>query len=175
MSWKSRCSRHRSYEREQRKRFAVSTGCSHRIWIPASDLSPNAHGSLLHARLEPSVIQASIEFKWSVVATDRWRLTLVTCCTLTPAAKGLVPEQLLPLVLLLLLLLLKSYSCNRLWKPIGMWDVEAPTFCLDNRLTDGGKGVSHTRRPPFTPQEYSWYSFLVKAESTPRPYCGWKD
>jgi hypothetical protein len=36
-----------------------------------------------------------------------------------------------------------------------MSDVEAPTFCLDNRLTDGSKAVSPTRRPPFTPQEYS--------------------
>jgi hypothetical protein len=33
---------------------------------------------------------------------------------------------------------------------------------LDNRLTDGGEVVSLTRRPPFTPQEYSWYSFLLR-------------
>jgi hypothetical protein len=31
-------------------------------------------------------------------------------------------------------------------------DFEAPTFCLDSRLTDGGKVVSLTRRPPFTPR-----------------------
>jgi hypothetical protein len=37
---------------------------------------------------------------------------------------------------------------------------------LDNRLTDGGEVVSLTRRPPFTPQEDSWYSFLLEAEST---------
>jgi hypothetical protein len=30
-------------------------------------------------------------------------------------------------------------------------DVEGPTFSLDNRLTDGGKVVSLTRRQPFTP------------------------
>jgi hypothetical protein len=30
----------------------------------------------------------------------------------------------------------KSYPCNRPWRPIELWDVEAPTFCLDNRLTD---------------------------------------
>jgi hypothetical protein len=29
--------------------------------------------------------------------------------------------------------------------------------------------VSPTRRPPFTPQEDSWYSFLLEAESTPGP------
>jgi hypothetical protein len=40
---------------------------------------------------------------------------------------------------------------------------------LDNRLTDGGKVVSLTRQPPFTPQEDSWYSFLLEAELTPGP------
>jgi hypothetical protein len=29
-------------------------------------------------------------------------------------------------------------------------DVEPATFSLDNRLTDGGKVVILTRRPPFT-------------------------
>jgi hypothetical protein len=27
----------------------------------------------------------------------------------------------------------------------------------------------------FTPRKYSWYSFLLKAESTPEPQCGRKD
>jgi hypothetical protein len=40
---------------------------------------------------------------------------------------------------------------------------------LDNRLTDGGEVVSLTRRPPFTPQEDSWYPFVLEAESTPEP------
>jgi hypothetical protein len=39
---------------------------------------------------------------------------------------------------------------------------------LDNQLTDGGKVVSPMRQPPFTPQEDSWYSFLLEAESDPR-------
>jgi hypothetical protein len=52
---------------------------------------------------------------------------------------------------------LYSYPCNRTWRPLGLWDVEAPTFSLDNRLTDGGEGVNLTRRPPFAPQEDSWY------------------
>jgi hypothetical protein len=38
---------------------------------------------------------------------------------------------------------------------------------LDNRHTDGGKFVSPTRRPLFTPHEDFWYSFLLEAESTP--------
>jgi hypothetical protein len=43
------------------------------------------------------------------------------------------------------------------------------------RFTDGGEVVGLTRRPPFTPQEDSWYSFLLEAESIPGPWCGWKD
>jgi hypothetical protein len=37
---------------------------------------------------------------------------------------------------------------------------------LDNQPTDGGKVVSLTFRPPFTPQESSWYSFLLEAEKS---------
>jgi hypothetical protein len=40
---------------------------------------------------------------------------------------------------------------------------------LDNQVTDGGEVVSLTSRPPFTPQEDSWYSLLLEAESTPEP------
>jgi hypothetical protein len=54
------------------------------------------------------------------------------------------------------------------WRPIGLWDVEAPTF-LDNRLTDGGE-VSLTRRQAVLyPQEDFLYSFLLETESTPGP------
>jgi hypothetical protein len=38
---------------------------------------------------------------------------------------------------------------------------------VDNRLSDDGEVISLTRRPPFTPQEDSWYSFELEAESTP--------
>jgi hypothetical protein len=38
----------------------------------------------------------------------------------------------------------------------------------DNPLTDGDEVTSLTRRSPFTPQEDSWYSVLLEAESTPR-------
>jgi hypothetical protein len=41
-----------------------------------------------------------------------------------------------------------------------------PIFSSLNRLTDGGEVVSFTRRPRFTPQKDSWYSFLLKSEST---------
>jgi len=32
-----------------------------------------------------------------------------------------------------------------------------------------GKVVSPTHRPPLPPRKYSWYSFLLEAESKPRP------
>jgi hypothetical protein len=51
----------------------------------------------------------------------------------------------------------------------GPWGSETsrtPHF-LDSRLTDGSEDVSLTRRSAFTPQEDSWYSFLLEAESTP--------
>jgi len=38
---------------------------------------------------------------------------------------------------------------------------------------EGGKVVSPTHRPPLPPRKYSWYSFLLEAESTPGP-CQWK-
>jgi hypothetical protein len=46
---------------------------------------------------------------------------------------------------------------------------------LDSRLTGGGEVVSLTRQSLFKPQEDSWYSFLLEAESTPGSQCGWKD
>jgi hypothetical protein len=64
----------------------------------------------------------------------------------------------------------------KLVKPTPVTGRESPYGCetlrlpqLDNRLTDGGKVVSLTRRPPFTTREDSWYSFLLEAESTPGP------
>ena len=40
---------------------------------------------------------------------------------------------------------------------------------------EGGKFVSPTNRPPLQPRKYSWYSFLLEAESTPGQQCGRKD
>jgi hypothetical protein len=65
-------------------------------------------------------------------------------------------------------------SLYRPWRPLGFREVEAPTFS-DIQLIDGSKVVSPMRQPLFTPQEYSWYSFLLEAESTPGPQCSWKD
>ena len=40
---------------------------------------------------------------------------------------------------------------------------------------DSRKVVSLTHRPPLPPRKYSWYSFLLEAESTPGPYFDQKD
>jgi hypothetical protein len=61
-----------------------------------------------------------------------------------------------------------KFSPYKPWRPLGLREVEAPTFS-DIRLIDGGKVGSAIRRPLFTPQENSWYSFLLEAESTPWP------
>jgi hypothetical protein len=45
-----------------------------------------------------------------------------------------------------------KFSLYRPWKPLGLREVEAPTFS-DILLVDGGKIVSPTRRPPFTPRK----------------------
>jgi hypothetical protein len=50
----------------------------------------------------------------------------------------------------------------------GQWRCETsvlPHF-LGNRLKVGGEIISLTRRPPFTLQEDSWYSFTLEAEPT---------
>jgi hypothetical protein len=49
----------------------------------------------------------------------------------------------------------------------GCETLRLPHF-LDSRLAGGGE-VSLTRRPSFILQEDSWYSFLLEADSTPRP------
>jgi hypothetical protein len=58
-----------------------------------------------------------------------------------------------------------SYPCNTPWRSIGLWDVEVPIFSLESRLRDGGKFVSLMQRPHITPQEESWHSFRLEAES----------
>jgi hypothetical protein len=57
--------------------------------------------------------------------------------------------------------------------PQGCETSRLPHF-LDTRLKDGSEVDSLTHRPPFTPQEDTWYSFLLEAESTLGLQWGWK-
>jgi len=51
--------------------------------------------------------------------------------------------------------------------PEGSRKLRFPDFITTTE--DGDKVVSLTHRPPFTPRKYTWYSFLLEAESTPGP------
>ena len=51
--------------------------------------------------------------------------------------------------------------------PEGSTKLRFPDFMT--MAQDRGKVVSLTHRPLFTPRKYSWYSFLLEAESTPGP------
>jgi hypothetical protein len=57
-------------------------------------------------------------------------------------------------------------------------NIDGYTPQFTDLVTDGGEFVSLTRRAaalyPPPPQEDSWYSFLLEAESTPEPECNWK-
>ena len=47
----------------------------------------------------------------------------------------------------------------------GGWDFQIPRQLVH----EGGKVVSPTHHPPLPPRKYTWYSFLLEAESNPRP------
>jgi hypothetical protein len=57
-------------------------------------------------------------------------------------------------------------SLYRPWRPLGLREVEASTFS-DIHLTDGSIGCQPYTPATFYPQEDSWYSFLLEAESIP--------
>jgi hypothetical protein len=54
-------------------------------------------------------------------------------------------------------------SLYKLWRPLGLREVEAPTFS-DIRLTDGGKVVSPTSPSLFTPRKIPGTHFWLEAE-----------
>ena len=51
--------------------------------------------------------------------------------------------------------------------PEGSRKLRFPDFMTTAQ--DVGKVVSLTHRPPLPPRKYTWYSFLLEAESTPGP------
>jgi len=52
-------------------------------------------------------------------------------------------------------------------RPWGFQEVEAPR--IQDNWHEGGKVVSPMHQLPLPPRKYSWYSFLLEAESTPGP------
>jgi hypothetical protein len=65
-------------------------------------------------------------------------------------------------------------NCNKPWRPVGFWDVEAPIFCRQHAHR-WRWGCQPYAPAALHPQEDSWFSFLLEAESTPGPQSGWKD
>jgi hypothetical protein len=64
----------------------------------------------------------------------------------------------------------KYFSCFRQSYSFGVWGLWGLWGCETLRIphfldTDGGGVVSLTRQQRFTPQEESWYSFLLEAKS----------
>jgi len=60
----------------------------------------------------------------------------------------------------------KSVPLQAWTGPEGSRKLRLPDFVTTAQ--DGGKVVSLTHQPLFTPRKYSWYSFLLEAASTPR-------
>jgi len=62
----------------------------------------------------------------------------------------------------------------QVWRgPEGSRKLRVPDFMTTAQ--DGGKVVSLTHRPPLPTRKFSWYSFLLEAESIPGPQCDRKD
>ena len=53
-------------------------------------------------------------------------------------------------------------------RPLGFQEDEAPRISRQSAY-ESDKVVSPTHRPPLPPMRYSWYSFLLEAESIPGP------
>ena len=71
----------------------------------------------------------------------------------------------------------RTYCNNKKGKSIPLQGWKGPKVLTRLRRPDfsrqsaheGGKVLSPTHRPPLPPRKYSWYSFLLQAESTPGP------
>jgi hypothetical protein len=62
----------------------------------------------------------------------------------------------------------QSWLCNRLWRPIGLWDIEAPTFSGQSAHRWQSDCRPHAPAALYTWEDF-WYSFLLEAKSTPGP------
>jgi len=71
----------------------------------------------------------------------------------------------------------QSNPCIALDRSWGLQEFDAPQISRQS-AREGGKVVSPKHRPPLPHMNYSWYSYLLLAESTPRPkggrICRWK-
>jgi hypothetical protein len=72
----------------------------------------------------------------------------------------------------------KSYPCNRLWRPIGLWDIKDPTLSsqigsqMAERLPDLRTGHALLSRIIIS---LVLVLISVRCGANPRAWCGWKD
>jgi hypothetical protein len=62
----------------------------------------------------------------------------------------------------------KIYPCNRPWRSIGLWDVEAPILSIQSAHR-WRWGCQPYAPAALYPHEDLWYSFLLEVESIPGP------
>jgi len=67
----------------------------------------------------------------------------------------------------------KAISVQASYRLRGFQEVEAPSF--HDNLHMKMVRLSAYAPAAFTPRKYSWYPFLLEAESTSRPECGRED
>jgi hypothetical protein len=63
----------------------------------------------------------------------------------------------------------QSNPITGLDRPISLQEPEAPRYQDNRHMIEGGKVVSPAYWLPLPPRNYSRYSFLLEAESTPGP------
>jgi hypothetical protein len=68
----------------------------------------------------------------------------------------------------------KNYLSTRLWRPIGLWDVEATIFTRQSDHRWRWNYQTYAPAALYT-QEDSWCSFLLQDVSTQGLMCGWKE
>jgi hypothetical protein len=124
------------------------------------------HSHLIHNKLcfHPSSVTIFLHLcmpclvaKWDLHSTDPvWKNCLHTNSSIKISMniKTLhIRKEFTAIYMILILSKIKvSFPLCRPWRPLGLPEVETPTFS-DIRLTDGGMVFSPTRRPLFTPRE----------------------
>jgi hypothetical protein len=68
---------------------------------------------------------------------------------------------------------IKNVPVTGLEWPRGFQEVKIPRF--HDNSTGWWEGCQPYAPAAFTPRKYTWYSFLLEAESTPGPQCDRKD